>query len=194
MPFKANADATNSARVTYAAPFAADSRAEPIGLWRVAQDFAPKTYSCMSSGRKDAQTDQAGGRARLPRKTPHVAKSRSGKFNPVKQTSTQKFRASPAHARATEYVTVPTVPGTVLTSISRVYIYTRTRTHETPTFVMSVFTLQTPHSALSTSHFSRPCTRGADGDTARWSGTRGWNSSRTPHRDRRGRRRRASRT
>ena len=63
-------------RVTHAASFAPASGAEPGRLRRFAQDFAPKPYLCTASGRKDAETGQAAGRAPLARKKPHVDKSR----------------------------------------------------------------------------------------------------------------------
>ena len=63
-------------RVTHADSFAPASGAEPGGLRRFAQDFAPKPYLCTASGRKDAETGQAAGRAPLARKKPHVDKSR----------------------------------------------------------------------------------------------------------------------
>ena len=48
------------------------SGAEPSGLRRLALDSAPSLTWRLASGRKDAQDAQAGGRAPLPRKTPHA--------------------------------------------------------------------------------------------------------------------------
>ncbi len=51
------------------------SGTEPSRLRRVAQDCDPKTYSCMSSGRKDARIAKARRRVPLPRFEPHVDKA-----------------------------------------------------------------------------------------------------------------------
>ena len=53
-----------------AAGFAAASRAEPSRTRRFAQDCDPKTYLCMSSGRKDAEIARPRRRARLRRIMP----------------------------------------------------------------------------------------------------------------------------
>ena len=63
-------------RVTNAASFAADSRADCAGTRRIRQDCDPKLYWCTASGRKDAEAARSDAGARLPRKTPHVGKSR----------------------------------------------------------------------------------------------------------------------
>ena len=51
------------------------SGTEPSRLRRVAQDCDPKTYSCMSSGRKDARIAKARRRVPLPRIEQHIDKA-----------------------------------------------------------------------------------------------------------------------
>ena len=78
-------------RVTNAASFAADSRADCAGTRRIRQDCDPKLYWCTASGRKDAEAARSDAGARLPRKTPHVGKSRPSAL-PLPVLSAAPFR------------------------------------------------------------------------------------------------------
>ena len=62
--------------MTCAAEIAAASRADAFQMWRFALDCDPKTYSCTSSGRKDAQIAHIKSGARLEQHPPRYVKSR----------------------------------------------------------------------------------------------------------------------
>ena len=70
----------NSTRVAKRGLFRRRSRAEPSRVRRFMQDSPPKTYSCMSSGAKDAEIGHPRRRARLRRNKPHLGKRNKGNW------------------------------------------------------------------------------------------------------------------
>ena len=71
------------------------SGTEPSRLRRVAQDCDPKTYSCMSSGRKDARIAKARRRVPLPRFEPHVDKAGKTRTSASSRLASRAISISP---------------------------------------------------------------------------------------------------